>query len=237
MEGLTQEERSRLIRSVGTHRGARPLSPIEVGRFFAQALQHSSPEAVAKEVDFRGTSMVTRFVRLLELPEEFHPLVDWGHSDGSIPFTAASAVGGLSRETQRTLLNLLVSGGIDTLTLRHAVPILRKGRSVEEAVKEAGKLRPIIIRRHLIIGAVGIPDRERVSSLEQAQRDIVIKTALKGLLSESDLTAARLLPERFTIVTNDSGKDSIDAMSNAKGITFEHLVQGQIHRVLDEMSQ
>jgi hypothetical protein len=232
VEGLTQEERSRLIRSVGTHRGVRPLSPVEVGELLARALQHSPASQVAEEVDFKGTTMVSRFVRLLELPQEFQPLVDWGQSPGGIPFTAASVVEGLPHETQTSLLNQLISGEISVQDLRQVVPIIRKGRPVEEAIREAGKLRPIVVRRHLLIGGVSREDQERVRALDQDRREAVILAAVSGLISPGDLTAARLLPDRFTIVTNDSGKASIDQKAAAAGVTFERLVQSRIRNEL-----
>ncbi len=236
MEGLNQEERSKLIRSVGTHQGARPLSPIEVGQLFAKALVHNSPDDVAREVEFRGATMVSRFVRLLALPEEFQPLVDWGTSEGSIPFSAASAVGGLPLEIQRSLLNLLLADQLDTQSLRQVVPIIRKGQSVEAAVREAGKLRPIVVRRHLLIGAVARGDQERVRSLGLSSRDSVIRSAVSGLLSPTDLTSARLLPDRFTVVTNDAGKASIDEKAREAKLSFEHLIQGRIRKELVGMT-
>ena len=38
VKGLSQEEHQRLLLSVGTHRGQRPLSPIEVASLFAKVL-------------------------------------------------------------------------------------------------------------------------------------------------------------------------------------------------------
>ncbi|MDG6909765.1 MAG: hypothetical protein JRN08_05300 [Nitrososphaerota archaeon] len=232
MEGLTQEERSKLIRSVGTHRGTRPLSPVEVGQLFAKALQYSSAETIASEVDFHGTTMVSRFVRLLDIPEEFQPLIDWGNSSGSIPFTAATAVGGLPRGIQRVLLNRYLSGELDVQDLRNVVPILRRGKGLKEAIEEAGKLRPTIVRRHLLIGAVAREDQERVRTLDQAGRDSIMKLALAEVLSPGDVVTARMLPERFSIVTTDSGKVSIDDKSRSAGTTFERLIQERIRKAL-----
>jgi hypothetical protein len=237
VEGLNQEERSRLIRSVGTHRGVRPLSPIEVARLLAKALEHSTPDAVAEEVEFRGTTMVTRFVRLLDLPEEFQPLVDWGQSSGGIPFSAATAVGGLSQETQRTLLNLILSGELDPRDLKQVVPILRMGHTVSDAISEAGKLRPVVVRRHLLIGAVAISQRERIASLDQDQRESVLRSAIADLLPSRDLVTARLLPERFAIITNDSGKASIDSKAASVGLTFERLIQARIQGALESLDR
>jgi hypothetical protein len=204
-----------------------------VAVLFAKALRHNSADEVAKEVDLRSATMVSRFVRLLELPVEFQALVDWGQSEGVIPFTAASAIGGLAQETQRTLLNLIVSGGVDAQAIRHVVPLIRKGQTVEDAVREAGKLRPIIVRRHLLIGAVAQGDQERVRSLALADRDSAIRTALSGLVSPPDLFSVRLIPDRFTIVTNESGKASIDDRAREAGMSFEHLIQERIRHAIE----
>jgi hypothetical protein len=233
LEGLSQEERSKLIRSVGTHRDNRPLSPIEVAQLFARALKYNSIGQVAEAVDFRDPTMITRFVRLLELPEQFQALVDWGSAPGAIPFSAAALVVGLSTGAQSEVLNKLVNEELETRDVRLVVPIIRKGRSVEEAIAEAGKLRPVIVRRHILIGAVANSTRPAIEQMEQPQRDALLRKAIEGAIPRSDLATVRLLPARFTLVTNDAGKSAIDNASALAGKSFEHLIQDLIHHELE----
>jgi hypothetical protein len=233
LEGLSQEERSKLIRSVGTHRGDRPLSPIEVGRLFERAIQHNPIGRVVEWVDFRDPTMIMRFVGLLGLPDQFQALVDWGSQPGGIPFSAAALVSGLPKEMQTELLTKIVNEELGTSDVKLIVPIIRKGRSVEDAIAEAGKLRPVIVRRHILIGAVGTSSRTAIEGLEQPERDALLRKVVERTVRPSDLATVRLLPERFTLVTNDDGKSAIDLVSTRAGVSFERFFQDLIGRELE----
>ena len=76
---LSSQERQGLLLSVGTHRGQRSLSPVEVANIFAKVLAAggrcpTAPRAARLE----GTTIVARFLRLLKLPKSVRHLVDWG---------------------------------------------------------------------------------------------------------------------------------------------------------------
>src|SRR5438128_180224 len=90
LAALTVAERQQLILSVGTHRGERHLSPIEVAHLFQKAIWGGdSASDLAETVSLDGTSQVSRFLALLKLPPDVQHLVDWGKSGDSLAFTAA----------------------------------------------------------------------------------------------------------------------------------------------------
>ena len=81
LSGVPPETKRDLLLTVGSHRDDRPLSPEEVARSFQAALDAGSTLAdLAALVHFDGTSMVSRFLRLLRLPGDVLRVVGWGQS-------------------------------------------------------------------------------------------------------------------------------------------------------------
>ena len=90
LPGLTPEEAKGLILSVGTHRGKRPLSPVEVARLFHKAISHgANRKECALFVHLIGTHMVSRFLRLLDLDHFVQHSIDWRQTGPTISFTSA----------------------------------------------------------------------------------------------------------------------------------------------------
>ena len=84
---LSPQELQGLLLSVGTHRGKRLLSPVEVANLFAKVTSEGGRLGdCARAAQLEGTTMVGRFLRLLKLPESVRHLVDWGSNPGAIGF-------------------------------------------------------------------------------------------------------------------------------------------------------
>ena len=80
---LEPQELKGLILSVGTHRAERPLSPLEVGVLVRKATQRGTDlKDIAEATQLEGTTQLSRFTKLLELPTDTHYLIDWGKSVG-----------------------------------------------------------------------------------------------------------------------------------------------------------
>ena len=72
----------------GRHKKRRPLSPIEVGTLLRAAReQGTSLEDCARAMHLDGTGHIGRFLRVLNLPDDLHHMVDWGASKNSIGFS------------------------------------------------------------------------------------------------------------------------------------------------------
>ena len=93
MKGIPTDLQRKLLLSIGSHRDTRPLTPVEVG----EAVRTSADAGttlleIAEFLHLEGTSVLAKFVRLLRLSPAVRHLVDWGRSDATIGFTAASEV-------------------------------------------------------------------------------------------------------------------------------------------------
>src|SRR4051812_32508704 len=113
---LTPQERQGLLLSVGTHRGKRKFSPVEVATIFTKIIAAGgSLSDCARAARFEGTTMVARFLRLLKLPEAVRHLVDWGSTPGNIGLSSGAELARLENaaeeeEVVRGVLTYRLSG-------------------------------------------------------------------------------------------------------------------------------
>ena len=229
---LSPQERRGLLLSVGTHRARRLLSPVEVANLFAKILAGGgSLDDCADAARLEGTTIVTRFMRLLKLPRAVRHLVDWGSRPGTIGFSAGSELARLDDEADeevvgRSILVHRLSGS----EVRQVVQLRRRSeRSIDECVKEVVETRVRIERRYVYIGAVTIPAlRAVLQMMTQGQRDELLVSAIKRVLTAKDIAVSRLGPEQFTLV---GGEDFGSAMSQMKDV-LEQKVNSALHGVI-----
>lgn len=210
--GLSPEEEKELILSVGTHRAGRRLTPLEVARLFQRMTAHGATlKDCAELVQFEGTTMVSRFLRLLELEPDIQHLVDWGQSGSTIAFTAATELSRLDRQEQRQAVREILENGLKSQEVKQLVQLRRRsGKSLDVCVEEIVRLRPQIERRHVILGAVTDPQLK--SSLEgvlQSERDRYLQEVIRSVFSLRSGFACRLGVDRFTITADEVTGDKI----------------------------
>jgi len=203
LPGLTTDEQRDLIVSVGTHRGARRLSPVEVAELFGKARRAgASLDECGRAAGFSSSTMVSRFLRLLTLNPRVRHVIDWGASDSTIAFSAASELAKLPDDEEQLV-------GVDT-ALTHAMTSaeikqvvqnrLRSGKPIAQALDEIVRLRPQVERRHVFVGAVTSPDvRNAVLALRQAERDALLARAVRRVVASGIESGGRLGLDRFTL--------------------------------------
>ena len=214
---LSPQESQGLLLSVGTHRGRRRLSPVEVARMFEKVLAAGgSLSDCASAARFEGTTMVTRFLRLLKLPESARHLVDWGNRPGTLGFSVAAELARLDDEVDeegvvRGVLKYRLSG----TEARQVVQLRKRSkRPVEECLNEVVGMRPHVEQRYVYIGAVtNATLRTSLEFMTQGQRDALLVSAVNSVLAAKDLAVTKLGPDRFTLV---GGADFGDAMNQRK---------------------
>jgi hypothetical protein len=200
---LSPEERKGLLLSVGTHRAARALTPVEVGELLGRAIRAGDTMAeCAEAVHLDGTSQVGRFVALLKLPPEVRHLVDWGKSDETLAFTAAFEIARLaSADDQVRTAQAVLSHGLSTGEVRQVVQARkRSGTDIEQCITSIIGMRPTVDVHHVFLGKITDGAlTTRLSALSQAERDGLMKATLAETFA--DLKAGgRLGVDRFTLV-------------------------------------
>ena len=203
-EVLTPKERQGLLLSVGTHRGKRPLSPVEVAGLFAKILAAGGNLSdCARAARLEGTTIVARFLRLMKLPDTVRHLVDWGSSPGSIGFSAGSELARLEdaaeeEEVVRGVLTNRLSGS----EVRQVIQLRKRSkRPVKDCLNEVVGMRPRIDKRYVYVGAVtDAALKGALACMTQRERDECLAGAIKGVLDANTLSVTRLGTDRFTLV-------------------------------------
>jgi len=234
VKGLSPAEHKAMLLSVGPRRGIRPLSPVEVGSLFKKAEDAgASLQELAEGVHLDGTSMVSRFLRLLELNPEIQHIIDWGESGSTIAFSAASELSRLDVEEQARACNAVLEDQLTSGEVKQLVQLrLRSKRPLEECIASVIRMRPLVERRHLLIGAVVAKDvQARLATMAQVDRDHLLRGVLSDVLAPLSDYSARLGGERFTI----SGSEAV-AKRLASGPTdFENMVTQALAAKLKSM--
>jgi len=189
--------------SVGTHAAKRPYTPVEVGAEFMKAARAGATlEQCAQAVQLRGTSMVSRFVRLLKLHPDVQHLIGWGQSGATISFTSAWRLTQLSAADQVSACNAILQHQLTSPEVEQLIQLRRRsGKSVAECTKAVLRMRPVVERRHIFIGAVTPSEvRTRLTKMLQSDRDKLLRKAVRQCFPKLREFASRLGSGRFTIV-------------------------------------
>ena len=207
MKGLLSHEISQLILSVGTHKSKRPLSPVEVALYMQRALKAGEKRTdIAERLYLEDSSIIGRFIRLLSLPTQVQHIVDWGSDPATVSFSAASGIARLNSEVeQTTLARAALENQLNKSEIIQVVQIRqRSGNSIENCIKAVLDQRPIIERRHVIIGKLTSENlKDKVKHLSQLERNNLLDSALKRHSSEIPHLGSKLGDEYFVLVGDD----------------------------------
>lgn len=223
LSGLSRLEIGRLRMSVGygTHKQGRPLSPVEVGGLLQRARNAgASLHDCAECLKLTGTSQLSRFLRVFELPADIRHLISWGRSADSIGFTTAVQLTRVSDAVdQRAMANAILEQGLRTDEVRQVTQLRqRSGRTMEDCIKEVLAMRPTVERHYVFIGAVGDDSVEAIlAEMPQGERDALLRCGIKDL--DIHGASGRLGDKFFTLVGDErlnrkivsQGKETIES--------------------------
>ena len=184
LKGLEVEELRDLILSVGTHQDKRRLTPVEVAYLFQKAiLSGATLQECANEVDFKGTSMVSRFLKLTKINASIQYLIDWGYSPSTIAFSSAIQLANLPYDEQEDACNTIILNQLNRLEVEQAFQLHRRsGKSMDDCIGETIKMRPKIDRQYVFLGSVS---DEALRDYLKAQRQLVRDKTLMEVLQKA----------------------------------------------------
>lgn len=227
---LTPEEQRGLLLSVGTHRGRRPLSPIEVaGLFRKMADAGAELSDCAKAAGLEGASQVARFLGLLKLSGDVQHLVEWGKPDDALGFTTAFELSRLANpEDQEAAARAALEHRFTSSEARQLVQLRkRSNKPLDECITAVVRMRPQVEVRHVFVGSVKSPGlQNHLRTLSQYDRDALLREALKDS-EESGLAHGKLGVARFTLV---GGPDFGALVKRKGGATVEEAVNEMLAR-------
>jgi len=210
--GLNTQEARDLVLSVGTHHGKRRLSPVEVAHLFEKALfSGATLRDCADFVGLTGTTMVSRFLRLLKLNPAIQHIVDWGQTNTTLSFDSASKVAQLNESDHESVVEEIIANRMNKNEVRELVQLReRSKRPISDCVAEVLRMRPVIERQYVFLGAV--TDRrleEALSGLQQRERDELLGATLRAIYGPIERISGRLGTKRFLIVTDSKGAECL----------------------------
>ena len=228
MKYLPVEVQRNLVLSVGTHRGKRPLSPIEAGIAIDQEIrQGTSLAELARDLLLKDTTMLPKFRRLVQLPAEVRHLVDWGGSPATISMSSAAEISRLAdSDDQQLLADAVLSNRLTRIEVQQIVELsLKQIASLPAAVQSILNTRPKTVHQHIFVGAVdrsGIS--ESISTMTQQQRDEILANVLKRIVPKEISAKGRLGLSRFDIVGGEDLANHFDKVPQG----FEQLINHEI---------
>ena len=229
MKGLSPSEIGQLILSVGTHRSERPLSPIEVAKLIQKALEAGERrKEIAIRLHLNGSTIIGRFIRLLSLPPQVQHLIGWGSDPVTLSFSAASGIAQLSSaQDQYALAKASLENQLNRLEITQVVQIRqRSGKPIENCIEEVLNQRPIIEKRHVIVGEL-LSERLKteLEQVSQLERDSVLQSVLERYVPDIPPLGAQLRDGYFFLIGDDEFHRAIMSLSDGfeKSIT-EYLM-------------
>lgn len=203
---FSADELTGLLTSVGGSQ-ARRLTPTAVGRLLRrEAARGVSSKHLAEELQMPpGTSVITWFLRLPDLPEDVQDLVQFGRPAAGLSLTQAAEIARLhpNENAMRVLARVAIEHRLTGAEVRSAVQLIkRRGINVEAAVGEVLRGRPTVERRHVQIGTLSELVQNRISALDGGQRKEALRAALTGVGVRA--LEANLSERRYTLVLDDA---------------------------------
>lgn len=223
LSALTVEERKRLLMSVGTHRGTRTLSPVEVARLLKRAVNRGATLAECASGIGLETTQVGRFLALLGLPEDVQDLVGWGKSGATLSFSAAFELSRLEgADDQRAAVAATLEEGLGKAEVQQLVQMRKRSQlDIGTCLQAILKMRPQVTVRHVFVGT--IKDRrlaDALAGMAQGERDSLLRGVLASA-GEAYGAGGRLGPNRFTLSGNEhfglivkAGRDALEERVN-----------------------
>lgn len=224
---FSADEITGLLTSVGGSQ-ARRLTPTAVGQLLRrEANRGVSSKRLAEELQMPpGTSVITWFLRLPDLPGDIQDLVQFGRPAAGLSLTQAAEIARLhpNENAMRVLAKAAIEHRLTGAEVRSAVQLIKRRQIDQEtAVSEVLRGRPTVERRHVQIGTLSEAVQNVIAPLNSNQRKEALRSALTSLgvgtleAILSDTRYTLVLDETQAARLNQEGldPDSLEAAINA----------------------
>ena len=204
MVGLTAKEIQDMTLSVGTHRGTRRLSPLEVASLIDKALTIGASRKECALALGIGPTQVSTFLKLLNLQPEIQHLADWrGTKNASIPFSTLAELARLSPNDQAKAAEAVLRHDMKWKEVVQLSQISdRSEQGIEDCIDSVLRLRPQIETRHLFMGVItSDPLKTHLRAIPQSERDVLMERTLRRLVGPEYDARGRLSDREFTVLS------------------------------------
>ena len=227
LPGLTPAELRKLQLSVGTRRGVRNLTPVEVADRYAVAMKAGASKAeCVHKTQLTGPTMVDRFLKLRKLPHSLKHLVDWGKSGkGVIGFSGAVELIQFPRESRETMGLKIVEHELTKKEIVSVRQLLeRSSDPLPRCLERVLGRRPVVRHVEVILGSIGAADLQTIlQEYSQRERNDLLRAALNELVPDASITSARLGTSSFSVVGPRGVVARLDELRNPEGLIQDAL--------------
>ena len=225
--GLTQTELQSLILSVGTHRGRRRLSPMEVATLLRQAMEAGASRHALSDSLKVSEAQVSRFIRLFDLEPELRDLADWGRGNAAtVPFSSLLEIARLEPSQQIEVATSALVHKLTKAEFRQITQIVeRSGRDITDCIADVIDRRPQVHTQFVLIGSIHQGEIQNYLETQlQNARDNLLKEVLDRLGQPSQAIRGRLGSKTFTILASQDIMSLLNMDADAiEGFVNEHL--------------
>jgi hypothetical protein len=206
MYGLCREDWQSLVLSVKVHRKSRRLSPLQAAELMREALLSTDEKSLAGSLQFRGTTMLRRILRLSELPSDVAALVDWGRRQGGVSMSTASELMRLGNPKDISVaFRAAATHGLTRSEASEVVQISRRSElSVEQALSRALATRLVVQRSELVLGSLlGTNAMNSARALGNEQATRLLRRELAAVYPAVTCASVRVNGNRFSILLSE----------------------------------
>lgn len=219
---LSSDEKRDLILSVGTHKRSRRLPPVGVAKLMDRALKLNTIDELARDLGFKETSTIKKFLSLLDLPSEIQAVTVWGRTRGYLSFSVASQI---SRVGDPSAMNVFCRAALEHgLNKEEARAIAqchkRAGDNIETCVNSIVKLRPMIEHQHMFIGKI---DLEKIGTSAGSARSELRKN-LARIVGPSNVLSVSIKDSRYIFLLKDEAIIESKVISNLSSHDLDKFV-------------
>ena len=229
-----QELLQNLIMSVGTHRGERPLSPVESAEVISSELARGvSMKDLASELLLEGPTMLSRLRKLLDLPAEIRGLVDWRRSGTTIRMSTASQIARLPNVDEMTLLarGVFEHELTKSETQQIVELVFKTGSAVPIAIEQMLKARPKTEHKVLFIGS--LEDREILvflKTMSQSSRDQLLRSVIDRIVPADLEWSSRLGVDRYMVSGGIELSNVFEGLADGFEAEINNLIAAELRR-------
>ena len=205
MPDLNPTELRDLMLSVGTHRGNRRLSPVEVAKSIEKMLRSNPDRQNCAERLGISLTQVSSFLKLLLLDTKIQHLADWrGAKNASIPFSTLSEIARLESFEQNQVVQAILRHHLKWKEVVQTVQIRERSNDpIGVCIENVLALRQDVETQHLFVGRIASDSNlEYLRRLSQSGRDEELRRVVRALVGPTYRTKSRLGEEAFTIVSD-----------------------------------
>jgi hypothetical protein len=215
------KKEARIIASVGTHKKKRPESILEIAKSMEADLPNYAKAELARKYDFKGPTMVDRFLGVLKLPPDIQRRVAWG---GPLGLDKAYRISKLSSDDEkRRLVEEIFKTPMSTMEVRHVLELKRKNPelTIDELVKLVRSYRPVINEIQVLVVELDEDTKRALNLTPENTKEVegIVRSRVASILSNpGQLRGLTLQKNHVIIVLTEVGFSLFDQAAKKAGL-------------------